>query len=86
MKPLTNRSKVVSNKEMTATERLYIPAILSGLKITIKHLFKKKVTIKYPEQIKPRYSEANTYSKEMKKAVKTVQLVVYVPSLVQLKP
>jgi NADH-quinone oxidoreductase subunit I len=52
MKPLTNRSKVVSNKEMTATERLYIPAILSGLKITIKHLFKKKVTIKYPEQIK----------------------------------
>jgi NADH-quinone oxidoreductase subunit I len=52
MKSLTNRSKVVSNKVMTTTERLYIPAILSGLKITIKHLFKKKVTIKYPEQLK----------------------------------
>ncbi len=47
---LTNRSKVVSKKEMTFVERLYLPAIFSGMMITIKHLFKRKATIQYPEQ------------------------------------
>jgi NADH-quinone oxidoreductase subunit I len=46
---LTNRSKVVTKPEMTWVERLYLPAILGGLQITIKHLFKKKATVKYPE-------------------------------------
>ena len=49
---LTNRSKVVSNKEMTFWERLYLIAIIKGLLITIKHLFRKKVTIQYPEQVR----------------------------------
>ena len=47
---LTNRSKVVVKKELTLVEKLYIPAIFSGMIITFKHLFKKKVTIQYPEQ------------------------------------
>lgn len=50
MKSLTNRSIVVERKEMTLAERLYLPAIVNGLVITIKHLFKKKSTISYPEQ------------------------------------
>ena len=50
MQLLTNRSKVVSNKKMTFAEKLYIPAILGGLRITIRHFFKKKVTISYPEE------------------------------------
>ncbi len=50
---LTNRSKVVVNKEMTFAEKIYLPAVLSGLAITIKHLFKKSATIKYPEQTRP---------------------------------
>lgn len=49
MQALTNRSKVVSNKKMTFIEKLYLPAILGGLKITLRHFFKKKVTLKYPE-------------------------------------
>lgn len=49
MQQLTNRSKQVSNKEMTFIERLYLPAILNGMLITIKHFFKKKTTIRYPE-------------------------------------
>jgi len=49
MTQLTNRSKVVSKPEMTFAEKLYLPAILGGLRITIKHLFKKKATLKYPE-------------------------------------
>ncbi len=46
---LTNRSKVVTKPEMTFVESLYLPAIFSGLRITIKHLFKKKATLRYPE-------------------------------------
>lgn len=47
---LTNRTKVVSNKQMTFVESLYLPAIFAGMWITIKHVFRKKITIKYPEQ------------------------------------
>lgn len=46
---LTNRSKVVVKKEMTLLERMYLPAILGGIAITIKHLFRRKATIRYPE-------------------------------------
>ena len=49
---LSNRSIVVSKKEMTLAERLYIPAILSGLRITLSHVFKKKPTLRYPEVTK----------------------------------
>jgi NADH-quinone oxidoreductase subunit I len=47
---LTNRSKLVVKKEMTFAEKIYLPAILSGVAITIKHLFRRKATVKYPEK------------------------------------
>jgi NADH-quinone oxidoreductase subunit I len=47
---LTTRSKVVVKKEMTFLERMYLPAILGGIMITIKHFFKKSATVRYPEQ------------------------------------
>lgn len=47
---LSGRKKEVSNKKMSFWESIYLVAILKGLAITIKHLFKRKVTIKYPEQ------------------------------------
>jgi NADH-quinone oxidoreductase subunit I len=50
MQALTNRSKVVVRKEMTFMERIYLPAILGGIIITIKHLFRRKATVKYPEK------------------------------------
>jgi NADH-quinone oxidoreductase subunit I len=50
MEALTNRSKMVSDKKMTFMERIYIPAIIKGMAITISHFFRKKVTINYPEQ------------------------------------
>jgi NADH-quinone oxidoreductase subunit I len=46
---LTTRSKIASDKKMTFTEKLYLPAILGGLRITLRHFFKRKVTISYPE-------------------------------------
>src|SRR5580658_9098316 len=53
MQALTTRSKVAVNKKMTLMERLYIPAIMGGMRITLNHFFKKKVTVCYPEQIRP---------------------------------
>jgi NADH-quinone oxidoreductase subunit I len=50
MQALTNRSKVVSDKKMTFVERIYLPAIVKGMFITLKHFFRKKATISYPEQ------------------------------------
>ncbi|MBS3914794.1 MAG: NADH-quinone oxidoreductase subunit I [Bacteroidetes bacterium] len=40
---------------MTFMERIYLPAILKGLWITLSHLFKKKVSLNYPE-VKRTYS------------------------------
>ena len=50
---LTSRSKRVSNKKLSLGERIYLPAIVGGLGITIKHFFKKKATIQYPEEQRP---------------------------------
>ncbi len=47
---LTNRSKVVVKKEMNFWERIYLPAILGGIVITIKHFFRKSATVRYPEK------------------------------------
>ena len=47
---LTNRRKVVSNKEQSFMESLYLPANFKGMSITLSHLFKKSATIRYPEQ------------------------------------
>jgi len=49
MQPLSNRAKQVGRKELTLVERLYLPAILHGLVITFRHLFKKAATLRYPE-------------------------------------
>jgi NADH-quinone oxidoreductase subunit I len=49
---LSGRKKQVSNKEMSFIERMYLITIIKGLWITLKHLFRRKVTIKYPEQVR----------------------------------
>lgn len=35
---------------MTFLEKIYLPAILGGIIITIKHLFRRSSTIRYPEK------------------------------------
>jgi NADH-quinone oxidoreductase subunit I len=47
---LTNRAVQVAKKELTLSERLYFPAIIKGMIITLSHLFKRKATVKYPDQ------------------------------------
>jgi NADH-quinone oxidoreductase subunit I len=41
---------IVKRKELTFRERLYLPAIWAGFKITVRHFFKRKVTMQYPEE------------------------------------
>lgn len=56
MQSLSNKAKVVSNKKMTFAERIYLPAIAKGMWITLKHLFGKTTTIRYPE-VKREFSD-----------------------------
>ena len=61
MEPLSNKRKVLESKPLNFLERAYLPAIVKGLSITMKHFFKVvfakgDVTIQYPEQ-KREFSE-----------------------------
>jgi len=49
MEFLTDKAQPVNRKPMTFWEKLYLVNIFIGMWITIKHFFKKKVTIRYPE-------------------------------------
>ncbi len=40
----------ITRRKMTFWERLYLPAILNGFKVTLRHFLKKKVTMQYPEE------------------------------------
>src|SRR5688572_27070991 len=51
--PLTDRAKAVDRRPMNFVEKLYVPAILKGMSITLSHVFKKRPTIQYPEQKRP---------------------------------
>lgn len=50
---LTNRKVVVSNKKQSLAEKIYLPGVAKGMLITISHLFKKSVTVHYPDQKRP---------------------------------
>jgi NADH-quinone oxidoreductase subunit I len=41
---------IVERKPLTFWERLYLPAIVGGFKVTLRHFFRRKVTMQYPEQ------------------------------------
>ena len=57
----------LERKPLSLVERSYIPAIASGLKTTLKHLFQPNVTLEYPEQrpaIPPGYRGVPTLVKD----------------------
>ncbi len=41
---------IVETPELSAAERLYLPQIIGGMQTTFRHLFKKNITVQYPEQ------------------------------------
>lgn len=53
MELLTNKAKQVDRRPMNFWEKVYLIAIAKGMWITLKHFFKKKATINYPEQKRP---------------------------------
>lgn len=50
MEALTKKIMEVDRRPMNFWEKIYLPAILKGMSITFMHMFKKKPTIKYPEE------------------------------------
>ncbi len=44
---------VVERKPLSLSERLYLPQILAGMRVTLKHLFAPNVTMQYPEERPP---------------------------------
>jgi NADH-quinone oxidoreductase subunit I len=44
---------VVSRKELTLAERLYLPEVLRGLSLTFRKFFEKPITRQYPEEPLP---------------------------------
>lgn len=53
MDALTQRAKLVDRRPMNWLEKIYLWEIFKGMAITLKHFFKKKVTIQYPEEKRP---------------------------------
>ena len=41
---------IVKRRQLSFWERLYLPAIIGGFKVTLRHFFRKKVTMQYPEE------------------------------------
>ena len=40
---------LIEEPVLSASERLYLPQIAQGMMTTLRHLFKKKITVQYPE-------------------------------------
>ncbi len=85
---LTNRSKVVSNKKMTLAEKAYLPAIVKGMSITLKHFLRKIVryNIQNRKSQGLKYGVGDMFLKEMMKVEKDVPLVDFVRLLALRKP
>lgn len=43
-------SKVVERKPLTWAEKTYVPQIVAGLKVTMDNIFRRPVTLQYPEE------------------------------------
>jgi NADH-quinone oxidoreductase subunit I len=41
---------IVRRKKLNWRERFYLPAIIGGFKVSLRHFFKRKVTLQYPEE------------------------------------
>ena len=47
---MSTNGKMTRKKDLTFLERIYIPEILKGLRLTIGQIFRPKITIQYPEE------------------------------------
>ena len=87
------KTKVLERKPLTFAEKTFIPQIASGLATTFSNIFKKSVTLQYPEErpvIPENYRGIPTLVKDPKGRVKCVscQLCEFVcpPKAIRIKP
>jgi NADH-quinone oxidoreductase subunit I len=65
----------VKEPKMGLAERLYLPAVLTGLQTTVKHMFKPSVTMQFPEQrpeLPPNYRGVHRLNRDTQDRVKCV--------------
>ena len=43
-------TKVIERRPLSWAEKTYLPQIITGLSITLKNMFRKQVTLQYPEE------------------------------------
>jgi NADH-quinone oxidoreductase subunit I len=86
-------AKVIERKPLTLAERTYLPQVVSGLRTTFGQIFKKSVTLEYPEQrppIPPGYRGVPTLVKDPDGREKCVscQLCEFVcpPKAIRIQP
>lgn len=84
---------IVKRKDLSFWERLYLPAIFGGLKVTWRHFWMKKVTMQYPEEkwvVPPNYRGAPYLVKDQEGRTKCVscQLCEFVcpPKAIRITP
>lgn len=47
---MSQNGKMIRKKDLNFWQRIYIPEILKGLRLTFMALFRRKITIQYPEK------------------------------------
>jgi NADH-quinone oxidoreductase subunit I len=48
---------LIADPKLNPADKLYLPQVVMGLKTTFRHIFKKKLTLQYPEQRKSMHVE-----------------------------
>lgn len=83
----------VKRDQLSFWERLYLPAIFGGFKVTVRHFFSKKITMQYPEEkwtVPPGYRGAPYLVKDQEGRIKCVscQLCEFVcpPKAIRITP
>ncbi|MDD4891371.1 MAG: NADH-quinone oxidoreductase subunit I, partial [Phycisphaerae bacterium] len=66
----------LTEPRLSLAERLYLPRVLSGLWATLRHMFGRRVTVRYPEQRRqeyvPRYRGVHRLNRDGQGRVKCV--------------
>ena len=66
---------LVKRRELNFWERIYLPEIARGLALTFRHIFRKKVTLQYPEEppvLSPRFRGIPVLVKDQEGRIKCV--------------
>lgn len=85
--------KVVERKKLTWFQELYLPQVVQGLGMTFKQMFKKDITVQYPEERQQFYDDYRgapglVKDQEQREKCVSCQLCEYIcpPKAIVIKP